>query len=91
MKVPVSLAGVEYKVGWPEPYIYRYIRCTYGIVSRETTIHTVKYGAGIRFWPTLNIKWISTPVCFLMLPSELRHHHPDTPNLLFSFIAVQAA
>ena len=39
-------------LGWPEPYIYRYIRCTYGIFSREITMHTVIYGADIRFWPT---------------------------------------
>jgi len=32
-----------------------YIRCTYGISSREITIHTVIYGADIRFWPTLSI------------------------------------
>ena len=32
---------------------YTYIRCTYGIFSREITIHTVIYGMNIRFWPTL--------------------------------------
>ena len=26
-----------------------YIRCTYGIISREITIHTVIYGADIQF------------------------------------------
>jgi hypothetical protein len=31
------------------------IRCTYGIFSREITMHTVIYGADIRFWPTLPI------------------------------------
>ena len=44
-----------YILGWPEPYIYTYIRCTYGIFSREITVHTVIYGAYIRFWPTLFI------------------------------------
>jgi len=39
----------------PEPYSYRYIRCLYGIFGREITIHTVIYGADIRFWPTLNM------------------------------------
>ena len=38
----------------PEPYIYRYIRCTYGLFSKEITIHTVIYGADIRLWPTLH-------------------------------------
>jgi len=33
--------------------MYRYIRCTYSIFSREITIHTDIYGAHIRFWPTL--------------------------------------
>ena len=42
-----------YIKGWPEPYISRYIQCTHGILSREITIHTVIYGADIRFWPTL--------------------------------------
>jgi len=32
-----------------------YIRCTYGIFSREITLHTVIYGENIRFWPTLSI------------------------------------
>ena len=48
---------VHYLKGWPEPYIYRYIRCTYGIFNREITIHTVIYGANVRFWPTLII-WV---------------------------------
>ena len=46
----------------PEPYIYRRIRCTYGIFSRETTIHTVIYGADIWFWPTLPIYHACTRV-----------------------------
>jgi len=39
----------------PEPYIYRYVRCIYGIYGRKSTIHRVIYGADIRFWPTLCI------------------------------------
>jgi len=39
----------KYIQGWPEPYMYRYIQCTYGKFSREITIHTVIYGADIRF------------------------------------------
>ena len=39
--------------GGPEPYIYMYIRCTYGIYGRNITIQTVIYGVYIRFWPTL--------------------------------------
>jgi len=38
--------------GWPEPYIYRYIRCTYGVFSKEITMHTVIYGADVQFGPT---------------------------------------
>jgi len=30
-----------------------YIRCIYGIFSREIIKYTVKYGVYIRFWPTL--------------------------------------
>jgi len=41
--------------GWPEPYIYTYIRCIYDIFSREITIHTIIYGVHIGFWPTLQI------------------------------------
>ena len=41
--------------GWPEPYVFRHIRCIYGIFGREITIHMVIYGADIRFWPTLVI------------------------------------
>jgi hypothetical protein len=42
--------------GRPEPYISRHIPCTYGIFSREITIHTVQiYGANIQFWPALMI------------------------------------
>ena len=47
--------GLSHRQGQPEPYILWYIRCTYGISSREVAIHTVKYGADIRFWPTLLI------------------------------------
>jgi hypothetical protein len=34
--------------------MYRYIRCTYSVFSREITLHTVIYGADILFWPTLH-------------------------------------
>jgi hypothetical protein len=41
-----------FRVG--QNHIYTvYIRCIYGIFGREITIHTVIYGAYIRFWPTL--------------------------------------
>ena len=33
--------------GGPEPYIYTYIRCTYGILSKEITIHTDIYNVYI--------------------------------------------
>ena len=33
--------------GWPEPYIYRYIQCIYGIFGKEITMYTVIYGADI--------------------------------------------
>jgi len=42
-----------YTYGWPKPYINIYIRCLYGMISREITIHTVRNGVHIRFWPTL--------------------------------------
>jgi hypothetical protein len=45
------------RVGQNHTFIGRYIWCTYGIFSREITIHTVMYGADVRFWPTLVI-WI---------------------------------
>ena len=47
----------SYFKGWPEPCIYRYIRCIHGICGREITIHTVwSYdGVYVRFWPTLYI------------------------------------
>ena len=32
-----------------------YIRCIYGILSREITIHAVIYSVHIRFWPTLYV------------------------------------
>ena len=51
----LNLASSTNLQGWPQPYIYRYTRCTHGIFSREITIHTVMYGADIRFWPTLQI------------------------------------
>ena len=46
------------------PYVHRvgqnhtYIRCIYGIFSREITIHTVIYGADTRFWPTLHVRTV---------------------------------
>ena len=50
--------AITYVCGWPEPYIYRYIQCTYGIFGREIIIHTIIYGATIRFWPTLYVRCI---------------------------------
>jgi len=44
---------IVHVLGWPEPYIYMYVRCIYGILSRLITIHTVTYGVHIRFWPAL--------------------------------------
>ena len=41
--------------GWPEPYIFRYIRCIYGIFGREITIHAIVYVVYIRLWPTLQM------------------------------------
>ena len=39
-----------YAQGWPEPYIYRYIRCTYGILAKKSPYirsYTVQiYGSG---------------------------------------------
>jgi len=50
-----STCSNGYVQGWPEPYINRYVRCTYDIFSREITIYTVIYGAEIRFWTTLDM------------------------------------
>ena len=44
-----------HRVGQNHAFIGTYIRCTCGIVSKEITIHTVIYGADIRFWPTQRI------------------------------------
>ena len=54
---PRLMAQVICRVGQNHTFIGRYIWCTYGIFSREITIHTVMYGADVRFWPTLVI-WI---------------------------------
>ena len=36
--------------------IYIYIRCIHGVFGRETTKHTVIYGAYIRLWPDLEME-----------------------------------
>jgi hypothetical protein len=46
------------RVGQNHTFI-RDIRCIYGVVGREITIHTVIYGVYIRFWPTLCIGTIT--------------------------------
>ena len=54
----ITCASTIYMVlmlGWPKSYIHTYIRCIYGILSRETTILTAIYGANIRCWPTLSM------------------------------------
>ena len=58
---------MSYSLGWPEPYIVRYIRCTYGIFGREITMHTVIYGADIRLWPTLPKVAILNALCLAVL------------------------
>jgi hypothetical protein len=40
--------------GWLRPYMYTYVRCTYGILSREPSFYTVIYNVRIQFWPTLH-------------------------------------
>jgi len=42
--------------------MFRYIRCTYGIFSREITMHTVIYSEYVQFWPTL-IKMQGSELC----------------------------
>ena len=36
-------------------HIHTHVRCVYGNLSREITLHTVKYSVHIRFWLTLGI------------------------------------
>jgi hypothetical protein len=60
-EIAIIRSYTVYIQGWPEPYIYSYIRCTYGIFGRETTIHTVIYGANIRFCPTLFLHIMANP------------------------------
>ena len=50
-----------YIQGWPEPYIYIYIRCTYGIFGLEITKYTVYIYVYIQFWPTLRYFWQGNP------------------------------
>ena len=46
----VYVTGLGANQGWPEPYIHRYTRCTYGIFSRKSPYirsYTVQiYGSG---------------------------------------------
>jgi hypothetical protein len=53
------------RLGLTRTIHYRYIRCTYGVFSREITIHTVIYGAYTRFWPTLHTVFGKTIVCHI--------------------------
>jgi len=80
------------KYGWPEPYIYRYIRCIHGIFGREITIHTVIYGADIRFWPTLEISKHAQRHVFHFMRGSIQVRHtqiskealsPERPFNLF--------
>jgi len=70
-----------------EPYIYRCIRCIYGIFSRGITIHMVIHGANIRIWPTLcmscateqcmllGVQGMCGYVCvFVYVSSDIGHH-----------------
>ena len=50
-----------------------YIRCTYGIFSREITIQTVIYGVCIRFWPTLHMYYAQEMVRELALLITIGH------------------
>jgi len=54
-----------------------FIRCVYGIFSREITIHTVIYGAHIRFWPTLHTyHCVSHPVSPTNSKNEVTNQLP---------------
>jgi len=45
--------SVMCKAGQNYVYNILYIRCMYGILSRDFTQYTVIYDVFIRFWPTL--------------------------------------
>jgi len=47
---------IIHRIGQNHTFIGRYIQCTYGVFSREITIHTGIYGADIQLWPTLIIQ-----------------------------------
>ena len=47
------LANPDSTQGGPEPRMYTYPWFTYGIFSREITIHAVEYDVYVRFWPIL--------------------------------------
>jgi hypothetical protein len=70
------------RVGQKHTYIvHTYTRCTYGILSREITICTVKYGVHVRFWPTLHLI-----LCLVLLhSSEGCHQCKSNPANLVSY------
>jgi hypothetical protein len=77
--------------GWLKPYIYRYIRYTHGMFSREITIHTVIYGADIRFWPTLHsftycVGSVQPFACAMYSSSGSSYAYPLMIMVLFSFL-----
>jgi hypothetical protein len=53
--LPFIVHTVYIYVGWART-TYTCIRCTYGIFSKEITVHTVLYGVYIRLWPTLRVR-----------------------------------
>jgi len=48
-----------------------YIRCKYGILSREIIIHTVIYVVHMRFWPTLHVMGGQGPIMWAFSPFSL--------------------
>jgi hypothetical protein len=53
-RVRCQVITLMYRVGQNHTFMGTYsIQCTFGVLSKEITIHTVMYGAGIQLWPTL--------------------------------------
>ena len=51
-----------------------YIRCTYGIFSREGTKYTVVYDVHIRFWPTLHMCYQLRNTKIIRMRRDIEHN-----------------
>ena len=76
---------MQHKEGWPKSYLYTFIRCTYGIFSREITIRTAIYGVHTVFQAKKSPYVRPYTVC-MTVPAKPKHKDRNSRRKMFTLV-----